>query len=65
MIRILLYTAVAVLILSFFGISIQSVVNSPMGQENIAYVVGLFKSLLGFIVTFVVGGLEWIVRFFT
>lgn len=65
MIRILLYTAAAVLVMSFFGISIQSVVNSPAGQENIAYVVGLFKSLISFIVTFFMGGLQWIARIFT
>lgn len=37
MLRIMLYVVVGVLALSFFGISIQSIVYSPAGQENFGY----------------------------
>ncbi|MBI2025686.1 hypothetical protein HYT04_02790 [Candidatus Kaiserbacteria bacterium] len=34
---------VLLLALSFFGISIQAVINSPAGQENIAYLLYLLS----------------------
>jgi hypothetical protein len=37
MLKLILSIIVLVLVLSFFGISIQSVVNSPTGQENFSY----------------------------
>lgn len=42
MIRIIIFVVVLVLILSFFGISLRGVVESPAGQENISYVWALF-----------------------
>ena len=65
MIRILFYTVIAVLLLSFFGISIQGVIESPQGQENIAYVTNLFMSLLRFIWNFIAPAIEWIIRIVT
>jgi len=37
MLHILFYTVIAILILSFFGISLQSVIHSPQAQTNFAY----------------------------
>ena len=65
MIRILMWTAIAVLVMSFFGISIQAVVESPAGQENIDYVLGFLKAGVAFILHFLGGILEWVVRIFT
>lgn len=42
MIRIIIFIIVLVLVLSFFGISLRGVVESPAGQENISYVWTLF-----------------------
>ncbi len=35
--KIGLWVVAGVLALSFFGISLQAIVNSPAGQENFAY----------------------------
>lgn len=43
---------VLVLALSFFGISIQKIVESPAGQANIAYVYHLLSGLWDWIVGF-------------
>jgi hypothetical protein len=43
MIRTIILILVIVLLLSFFGISIQSVVNSPAGQENFGFLWDLIK----------------------
>ncbi len=65
MIRILMWTAIAVLIMSFFGVSIQAVIESPTGQENITYLLGLMKAGIGFIFHSIGFALEWLVRLFT
>lgn len=38
MFKLIFWIFVLILALSFFGISIQSIVNSPAGQANFAYV---------------------------
>jgi hypothetical protein len=38
MIRILFLIVILILVLSFFGITIQSIVHSPAGQANFAYI---------------------------
>lgn len=43
MIRTIILILVIVLVLSFFGISIQSVVSSPTGQENFGFLWSLIK----------------------
>ena len=40
LIRTIIIIIIALLILSYFGISIQSVVNSPTSQSNFSYVWG-------------------------
>ena len=49
MFRTIFWVVVLILALSFFGISLQSIVNSPAGQENITYVTHLLSQ-----------GWEWI-----
>ena len=41
MLKLIFWIVVLVLALSFFGISIQAIINSPAGQENIQYVLHL------------------------
>ena len=36
--RLIFWILVLVLALSFFGISLQAIINSPAGQANFAYV---------------------------
>lgn len=43
MLRTIILIIVIVLVLSFFGISIQSVINSPTGQENFGFLWSLIK----------------------
>ncbi len=35
--KLIFWGAVLILALSFFGISIQTIINSPAGQENLDY----------------------------
>lgn len=51
MFKLIFWIFVLVLALSFFGISIQAIINSPAGQEN-----------FGFIINFFVQGWQWIVQ---
>ena len=37
MIRLLLYIVIIVLVLSFFGVSVQTLVNSPVTEANFSY----------------------------
>lgn len=50
MIRLAILVVLLILALSFFGISIESIVNSPAGQQNIAYVSGILTDLWNWIV---------------
>ncbi|MBU6388523.1 hypothetical protein KGQ72_01435 [Patescibacteria group bacterium] len=45
MLRTIFWALVLILALSFFGISIQAIVNSPAGQENFTYVFGVLSHL--------------------
>lgn len=38
MIRIIVYTVIALLVLSFFGISLQGIIEQPTTQANFQYV---------------------------
>ncbi len=38
MIRLIIWVAIFILILSFFGVSLKAVVNSPLTHENFMYV---------------------------
>ena len=41
MVRLVFWTLVLFLALSFFGISIQAIVNSPVGQANLTYLLSV------------------------
>ncbi|TSA43877.1 hypothetical protein D4R49_01700 [bacterium] len=43
--RTVFWAIVLLLALSFFGISIQAIVNSPMAQSNIHYISGLLSQI--------------------
>lgn len=49
MLKTIFWTLVLILALSFFGISIRAIVNSPAGQENFTYIGSLLSQ-----------GWEWI-----
>jgi membrane-bound acyltransferase YfiQ involved in biofilm formation len=53
MVKILILIVIAILVLSFFGITIQSIVQSPAGQANFAYIWSLIVMGWNWIVTFV------------
>ena len=60
MLRIIFYTILVVLILSFFGISLQSIVHSPAGESNFAYLGDILATILSFIVNSVVSAYHWL-----
>src|SRR3989344_8238551 len=41
--KVAFWIFVLLLALSFFGISIQAIINSPAGQENFAYIISLLS----------------------
>ena len=43
LVKLAVWIIVLVLALSFFGISIQAIVNSPAGQENFSYLLNLLS----------------------
>ena len=45
LLRLVFSVFVLFLALSFFGVSIQAVVNSPAGPENLTYLFNLFSQL--------------------
>jgi len=60
MLRLLFWLAVLLLALSFFGISIQSIVNSPTGQENFGFVYQIALQIWNFIL----GLWQWLIALF-
>ncbi|HVX90467.1 MAG TPA: hypothetical protein VHC20_02400 [Candidatus Paceibacterota bacterium] len=63
MLHILFYTIIVILVLSFFGISLQSIVHSPQAQANFDYLWGLvllgWHYVLGFYNLFI----DWLGHF--
>ncbi|MHB1163071.1 MAG: hypothetical protein ACYCZZ_00860 [Minisyncoccota bacterium] len=45
MLKLIFWILVLILALSFFGISLQAIVNSPAGQENFTYIFNLLSKL--------------------
>lgn len=45
MFRTIFWVFVLLLALSFFGISIQAIINSPAGQENFSYLLHVLSQL--------------------
>jgi len=52
MFRLIFWIFVLLLALSFFGISLQAVINSPAGQANFAYAYDLILQAWHWLVTF-------------
>ncbi len=52
MLKIILLIVLVILALSFFGISLRAIANSPVGQDNFAYIaqvfVDIWNSFIGF-----------------
>jgi hypothetical protein len=45
MLKLIFWVFVLLLALSFFGISVQAIANSPAGQANINYVINLLSQV--------------------
>ncbi|MEK7101648.1 MAG: hypothetical protein AAB882_00650 [Patescibacteria group bacterium] len=45
LLKLVFWAVVFILALSFFGISIQAIVNSPTGQENVQYISHLLNQV--------------------
>ena len=45
LLKLIFWIFILILALSFFGISLQSIINSPAGQANMAYVSHLLTNL--------------------
>lgn len=45
MFRTIFWVFVLLLALSFFGISIQAIINSPAGQANLNYIINLLSQV--------------------
>ncbi len=52
MFKLIFWTFVLFLALSFFGISIQKIIDSPAGQANLAYIVQLLAQAWQWLVTY-------------
>lgn len=60
LIRLTFWASILLLALSFFGISIHAIVNSPVGQENLVYISGLLSQLWQLILQASQWATEWI-----
>lgn len=52
MLKLIFWMFVLILALSFFGISLQAIINSPAGQANFSYVYHLLLGVWQWIVSF-------------
>lgn len=58
MIRFIITLVILVLALSYFGISIQHIVESPAGQENLSYLWTLIQNGWNILVAWIIGFFE-------
>ncbi len=56
MFKLIFWIVVGVLALSFFGISLQSIIESPAGQSNFHYVYVLLVDLWNYIYSYLNSG---------
>lgn len=63
MLRIVFWTVVVVLFLSFFGVSVQSLYESPTTQTNFGFVLGLVEEGWNTIWNFISGLVMGVVDF--
>jgi hypothetical protein len=59
MLRTILYVVIAVFVLSFFGITIQSILHSPAGEANFGFLGELVISGFQFVVNFIGAIIAW------
>lgn len=52
MLKLILIVALAVLALSFFGVSIRAIVHSPVGQDNLTYIGQVFADIWNAFIAF-------------
>ncbi|HVW82710.1 MAG TPA: hypothetical protein VHC68_02075 [Candidatus Paceibacterota bacterium] len=60
MLKLIILIVIGVLALSFFGITIQSIVNSPAGQANFHYIGSLLAMLWAYIFFYLQQGAAWL-----
>ncbi|MBI4065918.1 hypothetical protein HY412_01870 [Candidatus Kaiserbacteria bacterium] len=53
MLNLIFWVFVLILGLSFFGISIQAIINSPAGQANFGYLLDLLSKIWQWLIAFV------------
>lgn len=58
MIRFIIILAILLLALSYFGISVRHIVESPSGQDNFSYVWGLVQTGWNILVAWITGFAE-------
>jgi hypothetical protein len=62
MLKLLILIVIGVLALSFFGITIQSIVNSPAGQANFHYIGYLAALLWAYVLLWLTQAADWLTR---
>lgn len=55
MFKLIFWILILILALSFFGVSLQAIINSPAGQENFAYLLSLFYKAWQWFIEFIRG----------
>ncbi|KKW39811.1 MAG: hypothetical protein UY89_C0013G0018 [Parcubacteria group bacterium GW2011_GWA1_54_9] len=53
MLNLVFWVFIFVLGLSFFGISLEAIVNSPAGQENFSYLLYLLSQIWQWLIMFI------------
>lgn len=64
MIRLVIWVVIGLLALSFFGISLEALYNTPTNQENMNFLLKLFMEGWNIIADQLNGFVEWIRGFF-
>jgi len=62
MIRFIIVLVILILALSYFGVSIRQIVESPSGMDNLAYVWGLVMNGWNIVTAWITGFAEGVLR---
>jgi len=62
MIRFIIVLVILILALSYFGVSIRHIVESPSGMDNLAYVWGLVMNGWNIVIAWITGFAEGVLR---
>lgn len=60
MLRLIIWVIVGLLALSFFGVSLEALYNSPTNQNNLSFLTRLFMEGWNVIADFLNGFIEWV-----